>query len=250
MMLGGTMNSQASHMTEDRKALTIMAHDIKAPLSAIVNLLSVIEKGYIADIAKARELVGRACQKAETLILMVDDILDYTLLANKDMMKRETINIYEVLIDSISTLKPYADERQIRLSYGPEISGEVMVNGNYTFLLRVFNNLVMNGIKYNKDQGNISIHCVEDDTANTITTKISDTGIGISKEDLGRVFNIFERGKNARKNVDGSIGLGLSLVKQIIEEHKGKINITSTLGVGSTVVVTLPRLKTGSVKDS
>jgi signal transduction histidine kinase len=181
---------------------------------------------------------------------MVDDILDYTLLANKDMMKRERINLFEVLVDSISTLKPYADEGNIQLSYGPEISGEAQVIGNYTFLLRVFNNIIMNAIKYNKPQGKISIHCIRDDAAQFITTRFNDTGVGISPEDLGKVFKIFERGKNARKNIDGSIGLGLSLVKQIIEEHNGNINITSTLGVGTTVIITLPLLEAGSVKDS
>jgi signal transduction histidine kinase len=68
---------------DDQKALAIMAHDLKAPLSAVIDLLDVINKGYVEDVVKIKELVDRATQKAETLIVMLDDILDYTLLANK-----------------------------------------------------------------------------------------------------------------------------------------------------------------------
>lgn len=68
---------------DDQKALAIMAHDLKAPLSAVIDLLDVINKGYVDDVVKIKELVDRATQKAEILIVMLDDILDYTLLANK-----------------------------------------------------------------------------------------------------------------------------------------------------------------------
>jgi signal transduction histidine kinase len=227
---------------EDRKILTIMAHDIKAPLAAIVNILSVIEKGYVTDIEKARELTGRACKRAENLLVMMEDILDYALLADKDKMKREILNIYDVLADSVSTLKPYADKRQISIACEPETFGDAKINGNYTFLLRALNNIIMNAVKYNLDNGNIIIRCQEDLENKTFSLKIIDTGIGISEKDLKIVFKIFERGKNSRKNIDGSIGLGLSLVKQIIEEHNGTIDITSTLGVGTTVKVILPLL--------
>jgi len=234
-------------ISEDRKALAIMAHDIKAPLSAIVNLLDVIDKGYVDDMVKARELISRASQKAQILIAMVDDILDYTILSDKSMMKTEIVDLCENLAQSINMMKAFADERGISitapgkgLTWGKE---KKMVNGNYTFLMRVFNNIIGNAIKYNKEKGKITIDCSEDTGKNTISIIIADTGIGIPDDDMDKVFKIFERGKYARRNINGSLGLGLSLVKQIVEDHYGKIDLSSTVGVGTTITVTLPLYK-------
>ncbi len=231
-----------TELSEDRKALTIMAHDIKQPLSAIVDLLDVIGKGYVEDMAKVRELVDRARKKAETLILMLDDILDYTLLADKSMMKREIVDIIDLIRQSVSMMREYAKRMKINLEGWETFQGKRYVYGNYTFLVRVFNNIIMNAIKYNKENGEISFSYKENLSPHTLSVTISDTGIGIPEEEMDRVFKIFERGKHARKNIDGSLGLGLALVKQIVEDHDGSINIDSTVGIGTTITVTLPLL--------
>lgn len=229
-------------ISENEKSLAIMAHDIKAPLTTIVSLLRVIQKGYVTDMDKALEIVERAIHKAETLVAMVDDILDYTLLSDKTMMKRERIDLFAVLNDTISTMKPYVDSRKMTL-ITPKLCDKKFLLGNYTFMVRVFNNLVMNAIKYNKEKGKIIIECRELPEKNSIMVSVSDTGIGIPEEDLSKVFRIFERGRNARKNLNGSLGLGLSLVKQIVDDHDGEIQLTSTVDVGTTIHVILPLLK-------
>ena len=83
--------------------------------------------------------------------------------------------------------------------------------GNYTFLLRAFNNIIMNAIKYNKDQGKVEVRGQENED-HTFTVQVVDTGIGISDEDKKHAFDLFHRGREARKNIDGSIGLGLALM--------------------------------------
>jgi signal transduction histidine kinase len=248
---------QNDTMSEYGKALAIMAHDLKAPLSAIVSILSVINKGYVTDMAKAKELVARASKKAEALIAMVNDILDYTLLTDKSMMKLERVDLYEVLNECVSTMKPYADELEITLSTCKELNemvkGETIVNGNYTFLMRVFDNLIGNAIKYNKKNGKITIDCKRNTKKKAATISITDTGIGIPEEDMSKIFNIFERGKYARRNINGSLGLGLSLVRQIVEDHYGEIHVSSTVGVGTAVTVTLPlykKDKEGGINES
>jgi two-component system phosphate regulon sensor histidine kinase PhoR len=228
------------HISEERKMLASMAHDIKAPLSTIIDLLDVISKGYVEDMDKIKELVARAGQKAETLVLMLDDILDYTLLEDKAMMKREIVNVFEVVNESVGMMKAYARERGVFLSFRKDLNGERNINGNYTFLLRVFNNLIMNAIKYNKADGEITIDYSENIKDNAITIAVADTGIGIPEDEQEKVFKIFERGRNARRNINGSLGLGLSLVKQIIEDHDGEIKLTSTVGVGTIIYITLP----------
>ena len=225
------------------RALAVMAHDIKTPLTSIVSLLNVIKKGYVTDYDKVKDLVTRAGRQAETLIAMIDDILDYTLLADKSKVQREAVHLAEVFHDSLSAMKDYARQRNIAISSSPDIGSEAYIYGSYTFLLRAFNNILMNAIKYNRENGTIDITCLENTDKNTLVINFNDSGIGIPQEDLDKVFKIFERGKQARRNLDGSLGLGMALVKQIIQYHLGEILVTSAVDIGTTVIVTLPLFK-------
>jgi signal transduction histidine kinase len=233
-----------------KKTLVTIAHDIKAPLSAIISLLSVIDKGYVEDPEKKKEFIARARQKAEVLARMIDDILDFSLLADKSLIKKKPVNMIKVLCDSYHTMKPYANRMSITFDYSEGCTDAKYINGNYTFLLRVFNNLIMNAIKYNKEKGTILFETLFDSERNEIIGIVSDTGIGIPKSAIDKVFQIFERGEQSRKNIDGSLGLGLALVKQIVEDHDGKIVLTSTEGVGTKVKVILPLLIEGEKNES
>lgn len=226
-------------ISQDVKNSAVMAHDLKAPLSAIVDLLTIIEKGYVDDPNKIRELISRARQKTETLITLVEDILDYTLLKNKTSIKREKLAIAPIIEESVSIIRPYALGRKISLDCCLQSCREKYVTGSYTFLLRAFNNVLMNAVKYNKDKGKVDIRCAENPDQ-TVSVEIRDTGIGISDDDLAHVFDIFSRGKEPRANSGGSLGLGLALVKQIVTDHDGSIDVSSTLGVGTTVTIKLP----------
>jgi two-component system phosphate regulon sensor histidine kinase PhoR len=154
-------------------------------------------------------------------------------------MKRERLNLFDIIEESYSIIEPYARQKGISINYSQKTCREKYVFGNYTFLLRAFNNVIMNAVKYNKESGRIDIRCFEK-FGKLIVVEISDTGIGIAPEDINGVFTIFSRGKEARKNIDGSIGLGLSLVKQIIRDHEGSIDMDSTVNVGTTLTIKLP----------
>ena len=237
-------NKTDQTLTRDEKALTIMAHDIKTPLTAIVSMLGVIKKGYVdEDTEKIKDLVTRAIKQAESLISMLDDILDYTLLADKTKVKREPVHLFDVFKNSLSAMKSYAEQKQVKVIYPRDLCGGKYIHGSRSFLIRAFNNIMMNAIKYNKEQGTITIDCRENTPQNTITITFTDTGIGVPDADMEKVFKIFERGRQARKNPDGSLGLGLSLVKQIIDFHFGEIAINSIFDKGTTIIVTLPLLK-------
>jgi signal transduction histidine kinase len=225
--------------------LASMAHDIKAPLISIIDLLALIEKGYVDDAGKSKELVGRAYAKAESLLKMVDDILDYTLLSHKAEINRERLDLRELLDESISTMKHFADERGLTINLTDPEKLDYSVFGNRTFLIRAFNNILMNGIKYNKPGGRIEVSIRSLLLRTKAGVSFEDTGIGIDHEDLKKVFNIFERGKYARRNIDGSIGLGLALVKQIVADHAGAIRLWSRPGLGTKVTIVLPLNNTG-----
>jgi two-component system phosphate regulon sensor histidine kinase PhoR len=140
-------------------------------------------------------------------------------------------------------MKDYARQRNIAISSSPDIGSEAYIYGSYTFLLRAFNNILMNAIKYNRENGTIAVTCLENTDKNTLVINFNDSGIGIPPEDLKRVFKIFGRGKQARRNPDGSLGLGMALVKQIVRYHLGEIVVTSAVDIGTTVIVTLPLFK-------
>ncbi len=234
-----------SNISDEKRALAVLAHDIKGPLSSIIDLLNIIDKGYVTDPEKSKQLISRAIYKTSILIKMVDDILDFSKLEDKSLMKREKINIFNALDESITLMKQYAENRNITIEQCEFCRQEEFVYGNHTFLLRVFNNIIMNAIKYNKKDGRIIFNSYRDEKNEKIVMEIADTGIGISEDEIEKVFLIFERGSNARRNIDGSIGLGLSLVKQIVEDHEGTIQITSELNVGTTFKITLPLYKEG-----
>jgi signal transduction histidine kinase len=227
-------------LQKNQHPLTVMAHDIKAPLTAIVDLLAVVEKGYVEDAEKSRELVSRARKKAAGLIQMVNDILDYTLLSDKDSVKKEFLDCAEIVNESINTFKTIASRRGVHFCTLDEMHCPCYVYGNRTFLFRAFNNIIMNAIKYNREGGDICISIIPLKEDKKVKIIVKDTGIGIDKDDLLKVFQIFQRGKKARKNIDGSIGLGMSLVKQIIDGHEGSIDIQSEINQGTTVTVVLP----------
>ena len=233
------MNKRKAQQKEQHP-LTIMAHDIKAPLTGIVDLLYVIEKGYVTDIEKSKELVHRARVKALGLVKMVDDILDYTLLCNKDNIKMKRVDLKEIISESINTMEVLAGQNGVSIYPLHAPAQPCIVYGNKTFLLRAFNNLIMNAIKYNRKGGDISISMVPFKQDKKVKIFVKDTGIGMDKDDLERVFNIFHRGKKARKNIDGSLGLGLSLVRQIINRHEGTIDVQSKVEYGTTVTLLLP----------
>lgn len=223
---------------DDVKNLAIMAHDLKAPLSAVVNLLSIVEKGYVDDPEKVKDLVSRARKKTETLIKMVDDIFDYTLLENKAELKVEKLDLFSIIEEAVFTVKPFAAERQVALHYD-RCCREKYVKGNFTFLFRAFNNVFMNAVKYNREKGRVDIRCIED-SDQTVAIEVSDTGIGIPEEDLGNIFDLFSRGKEARKDIASGLGLGLALVKEIVGSHDGSVEIVSDLDVGTRVTIKLP----------
>ena len=151
--------------------------------------------------------------------------------------------MFEVFNASTNSMNSYIEQKQINLTYSQDLCKEHYVYGNRTFLIRAFNNILMNAIKYNREHGTITVDCLQNTQRNTITIKFNDTGIGIPADDFDKVFKIFERGKQARRNLDGSLGLGLALVKQIIDFHYGDITVNSAADIGTTVIVTLPLLK-------
>ncbi|MCK4890123.1 MAG: HAMP domain-containing histidine kinase, partial [Candidatus Aminicenantes bacterium] len=120
-----------SSISDDKKALAVLAHDIKGPLSSIIDLLNVIDKGYVTDPEKSKQLISRAIKKSSILIKMVDDILDYSKLEDKSLMKREKLNIFNTLNESITLMRQFAENRNIKIEQCDFCLHEEYVYGNH-----------------------------------------------------------------------------------------------------------------------
>lgn len=218
--------------------LRILGHELKAPLSAMVAMLTAVDDSYLeGDPARAREMVGRARRRAEELIPLVDDVMELGSLAEGTELPEEEFDLAAVTKDVSQFWEPAMAGRGVTLGYRvPAVP--VPVTGSAGFIRRVVTNLVMNAFKYNRPGGRVDLDLSAENGQAIL--RVSDTGVGIPPEDLPHIFTFLYRGRQARRNPDGGLGLGLSLVRQIVERHGGEIQAESEVGEGTTMFVRLP----------
>ena len=176
----------------------------------------------------------------DRLSSVVTDLLTLTQMDNQRMeLHRTSVSLTELCEETLRKLQPIAEQRShtIVSSIAENVVGEV----DESKLLQVMYNLTDNAIKYTPDGGTITVTLSQ--TATQAVFAVSDTGVGISDEDLTHIFDRFYRVDKARSRESGGTGLGLSIVRQLVALHGGQITVDSTPGKGSTFTVTLPILQ-------
>ncbi len=222
--------------------LSVASHDLRAPLATIHSCLDALLGGFAGDIdGTQRELLAGSRQRILDLTHMVDNILE---ISHIEIRKGdfEQISIPELVEKSIDDVQGPAQQRDVRIVNNVP-SNTPLVLGIPARLLQVLNNLLSNAVKFTPSGGTVSIDIEE--TKNYILTKVSDTGIGISKEEIHKIFDDFYRG--IRVDAEGA-GLGLGIAKRIIEAHRGMIYVESPCpetGVGTRFTFTLPKVSPG-----
>ncbi len=183
-------------------------------------------------------------RNADRLINIVSDLLVLSEIESRDSLSRETVNtefenvnVNEVITSSLESLKSKAANKNITINYHP-IHDIDRIKADRFLLEQMFINLVDNAIKYTSDGGDICIDMSATDTE--LAIEINDTGIGIPKEHLPRIFERFYRVDTTRSRKMGGTGLGLSIVKHIVIMHSGKIDVESEEGKGSKFTIHLP----------
>jgi len=213
------------------------SHELKTPLSVILTQGEVVlrrqrsaeeyEKAIKTIIATAK-MMSQIVQKLLVLARLNTDKIE---------LKFENIDLAEITRESVKLLKPLAEQKSIKIN----VSGDEKptVFGDKALLLELFTNLIDNAVKYNVSQGEINILFKEE--KDFVVTEIRDTGIGIPEKDLDKVFERFYRVDNVCAKEVGGLGLGLSICKEIVNLHGGKIEIKSRIGEGTTVSVYLKK---------
>jgi two-component system phosphate regulon sensor histidine kinase PhoR len=169
---------------------------------------------------------------------LINDLLDLARLQNPDQQaKHEPVDVGYSLHEVCDLMGSRAQEKQIRFSVSiPET--EVTIAADPKHITQLWSNLVSNAIKYTQEGGTVEVKMAVQENQAVIT--VHDTGIGIAPEDLPRIFEDFYRTKAAKALSEMGTGLGLPLVKRIVETYHGQIDVQSTVGEGSTFTVTLP----------
>lgn len=219
--------------------LSVLSHELKAPLNAIEGYLRMMQEKQAGELVDDYATpIERSLQRIQGMRNLIMDLLDFTKirLERKDE-KIEEVNLKEVATGAMVTVQPYAIQMDVAVNLN--VQSDVIIMADPSDMEIVFNNLLSNAVKYNKIGGRAEIKIDNDDSDAIIT--ISDTGIGITKNDTENLFTEFVRIKNEKtRNISGS-GLGLSIVKKVVELYHGTIDVESTPDVGTTFTVRLPK---------
>jgi signal transduction histidine kinase len=241
--LGAVALERAELLEEEKKQflrfVSIAAHDLKAPLSAIQSFLGVILGGYAGELnEKQRHMMERASQRINELLNLISNLLDIPRIEVGQLVQEMTeVSLAQVIDSFVEEGCSLAEQKGIKFSVHipPNLS---CVYGAPTRLQQVITNLVNNAISYT-NEGEVVVRVVETDKE--ILVAVADTGCGVSPDDMPRLFEDFFRGSNVGPK---GTGLGLSISKRIIEAHGGKIWAESPCtetGKGSRFCFTLPK---------
>jgi len=218
--------------------LALLAHELRNPLAPIRNAVNIMHmKGLDdPDLIWCHDVIER---QAKQLTRLVDDLLDVSRITKgKIRLRTEQLDLRDVVRDAVETSRPLIDEmgHQITVEM-PETP--LLVRGDPARLTQVVANLLNNAAKYQMENGTIMVRIEHDGTDSVIVVK--DGGIGITRESMPRIFDLFAQGERAPDRAAGGLGIGLSLVKQIVELHGGTVRAESPgPGLGSEFVVHLP----------
>ena len=221
--------------------LANMSHELRTPLNAIIGFAEVISKEIFGEVnnPKYKEYSGNILASGQHLLALINDILDYSRFeAGKFDLEEGQEELDRILSWTELLLRPRAQEKNITLTVKP--SGSLIFLGDERKLKQVLINLVNNAVKFTPADGTVDLYVDETDQ-DYVSISVEDTGYGISEDDLKQIMRPFVRTANSHtRSVEGT-GLGLPLSKSIVEMHGGKLEIKSTLGVGTRVNVLLPR---------
>ena len=211
------------------------SHELRAPVGALQSLLKAALHHFSGD-PKGGNLVARAVDRTEQMLDLIDDLLRYSRLrtAAKDM-RREDVELAEIVRRTADLFRPRAEENHVRLDIQVQ---PAPVRGSRDGLTDLVNNLVSNAIRYTPAGGSVTVRVGA--PGGRARLVVEDTGIGIPEDELSRVFDEFFRGREAKKVSAHGTGLGMTIIRRVVEMHAGRIDVESTPGKGTAFRVTFP----------
>ncbi|MGE5351126.1 MAG: PAS domain S-box protein [Acidobacteriota bacterium] len=227
-----------SNDTKD-KFLSIISHDLRTPFSSILGFTDLLLSDGDLSETQRTQYITFIQESSKNMLGLVNSLLDWTRLQTGRMkFEPERLNIRDVIQKSITIMAGTALQKGIRLEL--LLEQDTHVHADHNLLLQVFNNLISNSIKFTNFGGAISISCTPGKGLTNYHFIVKDTGVGIKKEDLGKLFRVDSKFTLEGTKGEKGSGLGLSIVREIIEKHGGEIYVESEFGKGSEFHFTLP----------
>jgi signal transduction histidine kinase len=220
--------------------VTLVTHQLRSPLASIRHYFGVIREGFAGDVTDTqKDLMEKATNRLDELMRLIDDWLDVSRIDSGQISGQfKPLMPTHVLSEVLEIVKPLAEAKTVKLDLK---SGDDLptVTGDRDSLKQAFTNLVSNGINYNREGGTVTV--VTRQQNGDVVVEISDTGIGISQDDLPFIFEEFFRAKTKETRHIGGTGLGLPIAKRIVDAHNGRVQASSEPGKGTTFSIFLPR---------
>ncbi|GAA4804577.1 sensor histidine kinase [Litoribaculum gwangyangense] len=220
-----------------------VSHELKTPLFTVQGYILTLLDGAMDDKILRKKYLERANKGVERLGYIIKDLDMITKLEVGDLsLKIETFNIVELVENVFEMLEMKATKKNITLTFDMDYENPIMVKADRERIQQVLANLVVNSIKYGREKGTTEVS-IENLIKNKVIVRVTDNGEGIEKIHLPRLFERFYRVDKSGSRKEGGSGLGLSIVKHIIEAHNEKIYVESEYGVGSEFSFTLEKAK-------
>lgn len=230
---------------ESRDAfLAMLGHELRNPLGAI-RLATTLLQAKEPEAARSKEL-GVIERQSVHLSRLVDELLDVARVTQgKIVLRRERLSLVSAVRNAYELMKPTATDHLATFDFIAEENDEIAIDGDRHRLEQVFTNLLTNAIKYTPHGGTVAVRITSEGDHAIVT--VSDTGVGLDADMRERVFDVFAQAERTLDRAQGGIGVGLALVRGLVELHGGTIHAESDgLGKGSSFVLTLPRATLGT----
>lgn len=240
MIIIRNVTATKQFQNEQKKFISSVSHELRTPLTTIIGYTDMLTRRQVVDPEILNRSLSTINREGHRLLRLVDDLLNVNQFDKIEFdVKKANLDLHALLIDVVDQMQIKSSQNDIEINYkSDENLPEIL--GDYDRLQQLFINVLHNAIKYS-DKGDI-IDVVSTREDGNIVVSIRDYGVGISDVEKDRIFNAFYRvdEDRARSEGEGGAGLGLYLVKQIVEKHNGTIRVDSQVGEGTNVIVTLP----------
>lgn len=240
--LGETFDEMATSLEKDlkheRRLTSDVAHELRTPLMAMLATVEAMQDGVLPTDDEHLETVASETRRLSRL---VQQMLDLSRMENRTApMNLRPVDISNLVRTIVNAQHPLFHERDLHLRFADEMAGrQVTIEVDSDMITQAVINIMSNAMRYTPEDGWVVVTVRAD--RRHVMISVSDTGIGIAKEDLSRIFGRFWRADASRAREAGGLGVGLAVTKQIVERHHGFISVESELGKGTTFTIHLPR---------
>lgn len=213
-----------------------LAHELRTPLATLRSQIEAMRDGVLEP---TEERLGKTHEELMRLVRLVDEMERLLVAENPNLpLRKERIDLHTFLSHLIAQVTPLFQEKGVSLSFEHDDKGEVIF-ADRDRLMQIMINLMNNALKYTPPGGKVTLFLRKRE--DRVEIEVKDTGVGISEEDLPHIFERFYRGDKSRDRRTGGIGIGLSIVKALMDAHKGEISVISKPGEGSRFILSFPK---------